>query len=228
MESAALKPDAGGPISKALNALAIVLGVKRPAPFMVWLLRLFFQPPAAGRPDVVGIWFATLAPRLARAADLPVEHAWFDWPLRLLFRAPRAGQRDHLREALIRFTFRLADDFGVLEVYRPKAWIWRLFIENCPISLGAMGRTHRTRRQCTQAIPLDRADPGDIRYKHTDTGRVSAVDAQFTDAIFRHYGRRRDVYPASAWASAFTNPDCAVHDRDISLYLVAFDTDLGI
>jgi len=128
MQSAPVKPVARGAMSRALEALALKLAIKQPAPFGIWLLRLFFRPPAAGRPDVVAIWFATLIPRLGQVADLPAEHAWFDWPLRLFFRAPPAGQRDYLRDGLIRFTFKLADEFGVLEVYRPRAWFWRLFI----------------------------------------------------------------------------------------------------
>ena len=119
-------------LAKALGKLATKLEVTRPAPFRIWLFRLFFRPPTPGKADVIGLWFAALPSRLARAMGLPAEPAWFDWPLRLLFRAPPAGQPDRLRATLIRLTFRFADALGVVEVYRPGAWLWRVFVRPQP------------------------------------------------------------------------------------------------
>jgi cellulose synthase (UDP-forming) len=115
-------------VAKALGTLAAKLTVSRPAPLSAWLLRLFFRPPAGGRPDVIGIWFATLLPRLAHAIGLPAERAWFDWPVRFFFRAPPPGQPDYVRDALTRSTFWLAEQLDVVEIYRPYAWLWRVFI----------------------------------------------------------------------------------------------------
>jgi len=117
-----------GVLGKMRLVAADILGVQRPAPLSEWLYRMLFRPPANGQPDVVRLWFAGLFPRLGRALDIPAERVWFDWPLRILFRAPPPGQRDYLREALIAGTFRLAQELGVVEVYRPTAWLWRVFV----------------------------------------------------------------------------------------------------
>lgn len=100
----------------------------RPAPFRRWLLRLFFRPPAAGRPDVIGLWLAMLWPRVKEVLGLPADYAWFDWPLRIFFRAPPPGQPDRLRAAVIEFIFRLAQELGVVKIYQLDAWLWRCFI----------------------------------------------------------------------------------------------------
>lgn len=117
-----------GWFSRLRQALATALGVNAPAPLRAWLFRLVFRAPAPGQPDLIKLWLQSLPGRMARALDLPAERVWFDWPIRLLFRAPRAGTRDYPREFCVAATFRLAQELGIEEVYRPSAWLWRIFV----------------------------------------------------------------------------------------------------
>jgi cellulose synthase (UDP-forming) len=105
------------------------LGVEANAAWSIWVLRVFFCAPAAGKPDRIRLCLRVLGQRMCAKLELPSDRMWFDWPLRLLIRAPKSQKHDSIRRVLIAGTLRVAAELGVVEVYRLRAWAWRMFIK---------------------------------------------------------------------------------------------------
>ncbi len=126
------------PDNDFVTRCAMALGVASQADWPIWLLRMFFRAPAAGKPDWALLCVTGLYQRACVRLGIPADRMWFDWPLRLLIRAPGPGRSDPIRKGLLAGIFKAADALGVVEVYSSRAWIWRIFIQ--PPSKGTFGR----------------------------------------------------------------------------------------
>jgi cellulose synthase (UDP-forming) len=73
-------------------------------------------------------WRVCLVDWVARGLGVPAHRTSLDWIVRLFVKPPRAGELDFARSGLRYVLQRLALEWGVLDPYDPRLWIWRAFV----------------------------------------------------------------------------------------------------
>lgn len=83
----------GVAIGRVLARELGIAGLGEPGGNQQWLLRLFFQPPRPGRPDLPALWIHALSRRVAERLGLGRNSLPRAWLLRLVLRAPKPRRR---------------------------------------------------------------------------------------------------------------------------------------
>ncbi len=82
-----------GMLANARNRVAREIGVVRVADPRDWLLRLFFQPPRAGKPDIPAQWSALIYRRAVARLGMGKRRTAGAWLWRLFIRPPKPRSR---------------------------------------------------------------------------------------------------------------------------------------